>query len=64
MVFQKLRSAPSWATLIACCAAQFMVILDVTIVNVAVPQMRDDLGLGANGGSGSSTPTPSPSPVS
>ncbi|MFC4032348.1 MFS transporter [Streptomyces polygonati] len=45
----KLRSAPPWAVLVACCTAQFMVILDVTIVNVALPQMRDALGLSTNG---------------
>jgi EmrB/QacA subfamily drug resistance transporter len=40
-----LRSAPAWATLAICCVAQFMVVLDVSIVNVALPQMRHDLGL-------------------
>jgi EmrB/QacA subfamily drug resistance transporter len=40
-----LRSAPAWATLAVCCVAQFMVVLDVSIVNVALPQMRHDLGL-------------------
>src|SRR4051812_8511763 len=32
------------STLILCCLAQFMVILDVSIVNVALPAIRDDLG--------------------
>ena len=32
-------------TVIALCAAQFMLILDVVIINVAVPAIRDDLGL-------------------
>jgi EmrB/QacA subfamily drug resistance transporter len=45
MVSLKPRSAPAWATLALCCAAQFMVVLDVSIVNVALPQMRHDLGL-------------------
>src|ERR1700723_2521577 len=36
---------PSWAVLGICCVAQFMVVLDVSIVNVALPQMRHDLGL-------------------
>ncbi|SEG42574.1 drug resistance transporter, EmrB/QacA subfamily [Actinacidiphila yanglinensis] len=45
----KPRTAPPWALLVACCTAQFMVILDVTIVNVALPQMRDALGLSTNG---------------
>jgi EmrB/QacA subfamily drug resistance transporter len=48
-IARDLRSAPPWATLIACCVAQFMVVLDVTIVNVALPQMRDELGLSATG---------------
>src|SRR3954468_2484548 len=33
----------SW-TLLLCCLAQFMVILDVSIVNVALPSIRTDLG--------------------
>src|SRR4051794_10379217 len=32
-----------WATLTLVCLAQFMVILDVSIVNVALPSIRDDL---------------------
>jgi EmrB/QacA subfamily drug resistance transporter len=36
-------------TLILCCLAQFMVVLDVAIVNVALPSIRSDLGFsGAN----------------
>ncbi len=31
-------------TLILCCLAQFMVVLDVSIVNVALPSIRSDLG--------------------
>jgi len=31
-------------TLVVCCMAQFMVILDVSIVNVALPSIREDLG--------------------
>jgi EmrB/QacA subfamily drug resistance transporter len=31
-------------TLVLCCLAQFMVILDVSIVNVALPSIRTDLG--------------------
>ena len=31
-------------TLILCCLAQFMVILDVSVVNVALPSIRNDLG--------------------
>src|SRR4051812_5590210 len=32
------------STLVLCCVAQFMVILDVSIVNVALPSIREDLG--------------------
>src|SRR6476619_7367270 len=35
------------STLFLCCLAQFMVILDVSIVNVALPSIRDDLGFSA-----------------
>jgi MFS family permease len=45
MGLRALRSAPPWVTLVVCCVGQFMVILDVTIVNVALPQMRHDLSL-------------------
>ena len=34
-------------TLVLCCLAQFMVILDVSIVNVALPSIRADLGFAA-----------------
>jgi MFS family permease len=30
-------------TLILCCVGQFMVILDVSVVNVALPSIRSDL---------------------
>jgi EmrB/QacA subfamily drug resistance transporter len=43
------RRIPSWAVLAICCAAQFMVVLDVVIVNVALPQMKLDLGLSVTG---------------
>jgi EmrB/QacA subfamily drug resistance transporter len=33
-------------TLALCCAAQFMVVLDVAIVNVALPAIQVDLGMG------------------
>jgi EmrB/QacA subfamily drug resistance transporter len=36
-------------TLALCCLAQFMVILDVSIVNVALPSIRGDLGFSATG---------------
>lgn len=43
------RRIPTWAVLAVCCLAQFMVVLDVSIVNVALPQMRDALGLSVVG---------------
>ena len=40
------RSSPSpWSALVVVCFAQLMVILDATIVNVALPSIRDDLQL-------------------
>src|SRR5947209_14906026 len=39
-------SRKSW-TLFLCCLAQFMVILDVSIVNVALPSIRHDLHFSA-----------------
>ena len=36
------RAMPALALL---CAAQFMVILDVTVVNVALPSIQTDLGM-------------------
>lgn len=38
-----MRKSP-WATLVVLALAQFMVVLDVTIVNVALPDMQADLG--------------------
>jgi EmrB/QacA subfamily drug resistance transporter len=43
------RVVPSWAVLAVCCVAQFMVVLDVSIVNVALPKMRTDLDLSPTG---------------
>ena len=37
------------ALLLMICLAQFMVILDVSVVNVALPAIRDDLGFSATG---------------
>ena len=33
-----------WAALIVVCFAQLMIVLDVTIVNVALPSIQHDLG--------------------
>ncbi|MEA9984199.1 MULTISPECIES: MFS transporter [Subtercola] len=38
-----MRRSP-WSTLVVLAIAQFMVVLDVTIVNVALPRMQTDLG--------------------
>ena len=48
-VVTRTHRIPSWAVLAICCVAQFMVVLDVVIVNVALPQMRLSLGLSASG---------------
>ncbi|MFI0779013.1 MFS transporter [Streptomyces sp. NPDC021212] len=39
-------SPPVWAVLLAACSGQFVVVLDISVVNVALPSMRADLGLG------------------
>jgi EmrB/QacA subfamily drug resistance transporter len=36
--------APKWWTLLVACVATFMLLLDVTVVNVALPDIRSDLG--------------------
>jgi EmrB/QacA subfamily drug resistance transporter len=43
------RSTRTWAVLLAACAGQFLVVLDVSVVNVALPSMRADLGLSTTG---------------
>ncbi|MFH8463313.1 MFS transporter [Streptomyces sp. NPDC017991] len=41
---------PTWVVVVAlACAGQFLVVLDVSVVNVALPSMRADLGLSAPG---------------
>jgi EmrB/QacA subfamily drug resistance transporter len=40
--------APQWAVLAVACVAQFMVVLDVSIVNVALPSMQHSLGLSSS----------------
>ena len=37
------RHAPDWLILALACVAQFMVILDVSVVNVALPSIGRDL---------------------
>jgi EmrB/QacA subfamily drug resistance transporter len=43
------RPGPEWLVLALVCLGQFMVVLDISIVNVALPAIRDDLGLSASG---------------
>jgi EmrB/QacA subfamily drug resistance transporter len=43
------RRSPGGLILAVVCVAQFMVVLDVSIVNVALPKMQSDLGLSENG---------------
>ncbi|NUT48846.1 MAG: MFS transporter, partial [Saccharothrix sp.] len=38
------RAAPGWAVLTLLCLGQLMVVVDLSIVNVALPAIRDDLG--------------------
>ncbi|MDR3083661.1 MAG: MFS transporter [Streptomyces sp.] len=40
---------PTWVVVALACAGQFLVVLDVSVVNVALPSMRTDLGLSASG---------------
>jgi len=40
---------PLWLVVALACAGQFLVVLDVSVVNVALPSMRADLGLSAQG---------------
>ena len=39
------RESNKWVVLVLVCLAQFMVVLDATIVNVALPSIQTDLGL-------------------
>ncbi len=46
----RIRSdARTWAAVLAACVGQFLVVLDVSVVNVALPSMRTDLGMSAAG---------------
>ncbi|WP_079055931.1 DHA2 family efflux MFS transporter permease subunit [Streptomyces caeruleatus] len=40
---------PAWLVVALACAGQFLVVLDVSVVNVALPSMRADLGMSAQG---------------
>ncbi|MFE1402805.1 MFS transporter [Streptomyces sp. NPDC058770] len=39
----------TWAAALAACVGQFLVVLDVSVVNVALPSMRTDLGMSPAG---------------
>ncbi|MFE7755880.1 MFS transporter [Streptomyces sp. NPDC057418] len=39
----------TWAVVVAACTGQFLVVLDVSVVNVALPSMRTDLALSGPG---------------
>jgi EmrB/QacA subfamily drug resistance transporter len=43
------RASSKWLALAVLAVAQFMVVLDVTIVNVALPAIQSDLGFSADG---------------
>ncbi len=43
------RRVPDWAVLALVCLGQFMVILDISVVNVALPSIRRDLGFSQSG---------------
>ncbi|MGH9297251.1 MAG: MFS transporter [Acidimicrobiales bacterium] len=43
------RRVPDWVILTLACVAQFMVLLDVSIVNVALPAMKVSLGFSESG---------------
>ncbi|WP_327314667.1 DHA2 family efflux MFS transporter permease subunit [Streptomyces sp. NBC_01235] len=40
---------PAWLLVALACAGQFLVVLDVSVVNVALPSIRADLGMSASG---------------
>ena len=43
------RTPRTWPVVLAACAGQFLVVLDVSVVNVALPSMRAGLGMSAGG---------------
>jgi EmrB/QacA subfamily drug resistance transporter len=43
------RAVPTWIVLALVCLGQFMVVLDLSIVNVALPSMQADLGFTTSG---------------
>jgi len=53
-----------WIALALLCVAQFVVVLDASIVNVALPTIKEALNFPRTACPGSSTPTSSPSAAS
>ncbi|MFJ6723902.1 MFS transporter [Streptomyces sp. NPDC091281] len=45
----KSRPSPGWLVVALACAGQFLVVLDVSVVNVALPSMRAELDMSAAG---------------
>jgi DHA2 family methylenomycin A resistance protein-like MFS transporter len=43
------REVSPWAVLVVMCVGYFLVLLDVTIVNVALPTIGSDVGAGVSG---------------
>jgi len=43
------REVPTWVLLLVVCLGQFMVVLDISIVNVALPSIQSTLGFTASG---------------
>ncbi|MCN9243574.1 MFS transporter [Streptomyces sp. RY43-2] len=46
---RRTASPATWLVVALACAGQFLVVLDVSVVNVALPSMRTDLALSASG---------------
>ncbi|MFD5768185.1 MFS transporter [Streptomyces sp. NPDC127049] len=44
-----LRAPRPWLVVLVACAGQFLVVLDVSVMNVALPSLKADLGLGTVG---------------
>lgn len=40
---------PLWVAVLAACVGQFVVVLDISVINVALPSMRSDLGIDEGG---------------
>ncbi|MEU8028966.1 MFS transporter [Streptomyces sp. NPDC049099] len=49
LISRRRTTAPTWLVVALACAGQFLVVLDVSVVNVALPSMRSGLGLTPSG---------------